>query len=147
MNSFSSRPVPLFFLRRREGFLHLVHAGAMSRTTISVSHASSEIFKKLKARFNAKSADELILALADVQPGEEDELSSLSSESLEQEAPQKRRKKNVREPLFSFELLADRPEMLEYYTGFDASAIKCLSERLGEVRVVDCIFCSSSSSL
>jgi hypothetical protein len=105
----------------------------MSRTTITVSSSSAEIWKKLKARFKAKSSDALMLILANVQPFVEEDVLSSSGASDESEPPQKKRRKNVREPLFSFEELAERHEMLKYYTGLDKAAIDLLVKRLEEV--------------
>jgi hypothetical protein len=45
----------------------------------------------------------------------------------------KRRRIDVREPLYSLEILAERPGMLEYYTGFDRSAVDLLIRRFSEV--------------
>ena len=45
----------------------------------------------------------------------------------------KKRKINVRAPLYSLELLADREGMLQYLTGFDRESIDLLTQRLGEV--------------
>jgi hypothetical protein len=47
--------------------------------------------------------------------------------------PVKRRKIDVREPLYSLEILSERPRMLEYYTGFERSAVDLLIRRFGEV--------------
>ena len=49
------------------------------------------------------------------------------------ERPQKRRKINVRPPLYSFESLADRHHMLEYLTGLDQETILLLVDLFDEV--------------
>ena len=46
----------------------------------------------------------------------------------------KRRKINVREQLYSLEILSEREGMLEYYTGFDRSHVDLLVRRFSEVR-------------
>ena len=51
-----------------------------------------------------------------------------------------KKKKNVRPPLYSMEALAERPGMLEFYTGFDLKTIKLLIRRLEEVRRLDLFF-------
>ena len=55
----------------------------------------------------------------------------------------KKRKINVRAPLYSLELLADREGMLQYLTGFDRESIDLLTQRLGEVVFLSPSFCSS----
>jgi hypothetical protein len=68
-------------------------------------------------------------------PGDEgEEDGSNSDEEEEEEEEGRRRKRNVREPLFSWEVLEERAEMLEYYTGFSKDDVKVLINRLQEVR-------------
>jgi hypothetical protein len=102
----------------------------MAKATIEVSADTRDALKKLKKDLSLKNMDEVINHLIDPPSASGEEAASSSSEDSGGEAPQKKRKKNVREPLFSFEQLADRHEMLEYYTGFDESAIRLLIERL-----------------
>lgn len=47
--------------------------------------------------------------------------------------PEKKRRVDVRKPLYSFEVLKERRDMLEYYTGLDESTLRMLIDRL-EVR-------------
>ena len=105
----------------------------MAKATIEVSAGTRDALKKLKKDLSLKSMDEVINHLIDPPSAPREEAACSSSEESGGEAPQKRRKKNVREPLFSFDQLADRHEMLEYYTGFDESAIRPLITRLDEV--------------
>jgi len=100
---------------------------------VAVSLATLEKLKSLKVSLTLKNMDEVINHLIDPPSASREEAASSSSEDGGGEAPQKKRKKNVREPLFSFEDLAERHEMLEYYTGFDESAIRLLIRRLDEV--------------
>ena len=119
----------------------------MARTTVSISFASSEILKTLKKRFNVKSYDALVQRLQDIQPSSEEESSSSSSDDEARPGPEKRRKINVREPLFSFDVLDERHEMLEYYTGMDRETFKVLLKRLEEVRKCFSFFSSLPSLL
>ena len=48
-------------------------------------------------------------------------------------APQKRRRIDVRDALYSLEILTERRGMLEYYTGFDRPAVDLLTKRFREV--------------
>ena len=49
--------------------------------------------------------------------------------------PVKRRRIDVREPLYSLDVLAERPGMLEYYTGFDRAEVDLLIRRFSEVSI------------
>ncbi len=99
---------------------------------------SDEVNDELKKRVQAsahKSVDAFLHSVLFPQSSESEEAGSSSSGANEEEVPQKRRKKNVREPLFSLEILAERHEMLEYYTGMKLAAVKLVVKRLREVRV------------
>ena len=102
-------------------------------THVKVSKVTLDALKKVKEDSGLRSIDAVVQRL--LNPPSESDVSDLSGSSEEGggEAPQKKRKKNVREPLFSFEDLTERHEMLEYYTGFDESAIRLLIRRLDEV--------------
>ena len=106
----------------------------MVKTTIEVSALTRDTLKKLKKELSLKNMDEVINHLINPPSASMEEVASSSSEVDGGEAPQKRRKKNVREPLFSYEELADRHEMLEYYTGFDKDAIDILIKHFEEVK-------------
>jgi hypothetical protein len=110
----------------------------MSRTTVTIGAASKIVWEKLKKKFSAKSADALILEfekqlLGILEPGK-DAAEELDSEE-EVQGPEKRRKKNVRDPLFSFKILEERPEMLKFYTGYDGKRILMITDRLAQVRI------------
>ena len=47
---------------------------------------------------------------------------------------------NVREPLYSLEILAEREGMLYYLTGFERSEVDLLVKRFAEVRRLSCFF-------
>ena len=105
---------------------------------MTISAASKIVWEKLKKKFSAKSADALILEfekrLLGVPDPEKGAAEDLDSEE-EVQGPEKRRKKNVRPPLFSFKILEERPEMLEFYTGYDGKRILMLTDRLAQVPI------------
>lgn len=104
---------------------------------------SSDTLKKLKTRkdkLGLKSMDALLAHLLSPPSESGEEVSSSVGEDEARGAPPRKRKKNVREPLFSFEELINRHEMLEYYTGLDKCAFELLVKRLGEVRTVVSFF-------
>jgi hypothetical protein len=113
---------------------------ASMTTHVKVAHSTMELLKNLKISGGHKSVDAVIISLINggVESGEESP-SSLSDVDGEPEE-NRRRKRNVREPLFSWEVLLERHEMLEYYTGFNKDDVKVLIDRLEEVRVEDFLF-------
>lgn len=110
----------------------------MNRTTVTISASSKEVWEKLKKKFSAKSSDALVAdlreQLLDLIEPDKDVVNDPDSEE-EVQGPEKRRKKNVRPPLFSFKILEDRPEMLEFYTGYDGKRILMLTDRLAQVHI------------
>lgn len=112
----------------------LVHTAAMS-VQAKVSSETLEKLKKLKKDLNLKSIDIVIQhLLACLEGSDKGAAEDLDSEE-EVQGPEKRRKINVRPPLFSFEILEDRPEMLEFYTGYDKKRILMLTHRLAQVPI------------
>ena len=105
----------------------------MSVRSLRLSDAVNDELKKQVKASEHKTVDAFLSSLFFPNLADSEGAPSSSSEESGGEAPQKKRKKNVREPLFSFEDLAERDKMLEYYTGFDESAIRLLIRRLGEV--------------
>jgi len=100
-----------------------------------VSSETLEKLKKLKKDLSLKSIDAVIQHLLACREGsDKDAAEELDSEE-EVQGPEKRRKKNVRDPLFSFKILEDRPEMLEFYTGYDGKRILMITDRLAQVRI------------
>ena len=103
-------------------------------TTVKVSDETKKKLKEWKKRFGAKSIDTLLQSM---DPEEVVRGASASANAEEDEdvgKPVKRRKINVREPLYSLEILSEREGMLEYYTGFDRSEVDLLIRRFSEVR-------------
>ena len=90
--------------------------------------------KKLKADHDLKTTSDVVRMLLDHYHGRGDAPESEENEGEDVGEPVKRRKINVREPLYSLELLSERPGMLEYYTGFDRPAVNLLIRRFSEVR-------------
>jgi predicted CopG family antitoxin len=107
---------------------------------IKVKNETLEKLKNLKEKKKLKSIDIVIQHLISnvEEPNEED--FSIDREEEVEEMPQGGRKMNVREPLFTFEKLVDRHEMMEYYTGFDESAVRILILKLQEVTQTILIF-------
>jgi hypothetical protein len=106
---------------------------ASAMTTVKVSVEAKKKLKEWKKRFGAKSIDALLQSM---DPEEMDRQASASASADEDEdvgEPVKRRKIDVREPLYSLDILAERPGMLEYYTGFDRSEVDLLIRRFSEV--------------
>ena len=108
----------------------------MSRTTVTMSAASKKIWEKLKEKFSAKSADALVSIIGEklldeIDPNQDAE-SNLGEAEANQGAP-KRRKKNVQDPLFTFEILQQRHEMLCFYTALDGPTIVARHRRTGGV--------------
>jgi hypothetical protein len=103
-------------------------------TTVKVSEETKKKLKEWKKRFGAKSIDALIQSM-DAEVMEQVAYADANADEGEDSGePEKRRKINVREPLYSLELLCERPGMLEYYTGFDRPAVDLLIRRFSEVR-------------
>lgn len=102
-------------------------------TTIWVSAGTKAELKKLKAHHGLKSVDDVISMLISEREDPRDMDSGVRSDEEPPLEPQQKRKKLVREPLFSFQELADRHEMMEYYTGFPEAHVRLLIKRLQEV--------------
>ena len=79
----------------------------MVETTIKVSTETRDALKQLKRDLGLKNMDGVINHLFGSHSASIKEAASRSSEEDGGEDPQKKRKKNVREPLFSFKDLTD----------------------------------------
>lgn len=101
---------------------------------MDVEREALDDLKKLKADHELKTTSDVVKMLLDYYHGRGDAPESEENEGEDSGEPVKRRKINVREPLYSLELLSERPGMLEYYTGFDRSAVDLLIRRFSEVR-------------
>ena len=106
---------------------------ASGDTTITISSAVRDELKKVKAEQQLKNMDDLMRFLLSLPRDQVQEVAEEEEPRNEGEAPGKRRKKNVRSPLYSMEALDERPGMLEFYTGFNLQTIQLLISRLEEV--------------
>ena len=101
---------------------------------MDVEREALDDLKKLKADHELKTTSDVVKMLLDHYHGQGDAPESEENEGEDSGEPVKRRKINVREPLYSLELLSERAGMLEYYTGFDRPAVDLLTRRFSEVR-------------
>ena len=94
----------------------------------------------LKERFGLKSVDALLQSLV----VEEEGLGAAGAANGDDEdgvaEPIKRRKIDVREPLYSLELLSEREGMLQCLTGFTRGDIDLLVRRFEEVSCYSTFF-------
>lgn len=102
-------------------------------TTVWISPATKAELKILKASLGLKSMDAVLQHLLTLLGAAGAPVEPSGSDESEQGAAREGRKKLVRKPLFSFEKLIDRHEMLEYYTGLDESGVRLLIRRFMEV--------------
>jgi predicted CopG family antitoxin len=103
-------------------------------TTIQVTQELAAKLKKLKVDTEAKSIDAVITALLNERQPQIDADVAENSDQEEGPVPPKRRKIYVQDALYSLEVLSERRGMLEYYTGFDRSAVDLLIRVFSEVR-------------
>jgi hypothetical protein len=107
--------------------------GAPNTIQVTVSDETRAELKKLKGELGLSSVDSVIKRLLagfrrSGEPSDAD-----PSPAVDAAGPEKKRRIDVREPLYSFEVLKERRDMLEYYTGLDESTLHMLMKRL-EVR-------------
>lgn len=114
-------------------------------THIRVSDNVKEKLESLRVSLGLRSADAVIERLVEAFEGVAQEDPADASNSDDRSSPPQRRKINVREPLYSLESMAQRDGMLEYYTGFDRSAIELLVRRMEEVCMAPFLFWCPSS--
>jgi hypothetical protein len=107
----------------------------MGRTSIDVDHDVHGELKKLKVEHDLKKMGDVVRMLVDHYQGPGLAVGSDEDEVEDAGEPVKRRRIDVREPLYSLEILAERPGMLEYYTGFDRPTVDLLIRRFSEVRL------------
>jgi hypothetical protein len=111
-------------MRRREPVTH-----------VEVSRETGEKLKEKKDELGVRSVDAVIQHFLSGPQDDGEEESSSDNEGEFAGEPEKRRRIDVREPLYSLEILAERPGMLEYYTGFDRPTVDLLIRRFSEVRL------------
>ena len=103
-------------------------------THVEVSLETREKLKEKKDELGVRSVDAVLQHFLSGPQDDGEEESPSDNEGEDSGEPEKRRKVNVREPLYSLELLSERAGMLEYYTGFDRPAVDLLIRRFSEVR-------------
>ncbi len=92
-------------------------------THVKVSRVVHDMLKEKKDELGLRSVDAVVQHfLSGPQDDGEDESPS-DNEGEDSGEPEKRRKINVRKPLYSLELLSERRGMLEYCTGFERPAV------------------------
>jgi hypothetical protein len=106
-----------------------------SSTHLKVSRETRALLKKVRKDIDAKSIDAVVNWLLDKHLDQGDADGAAGLEEEEADGPQQKRKLNVRDPLYSLEILSEREGMLEYLTGFDRSEVNLLVKRFGEVRM------------
>jgi hypothetical protein len=112
------------------------------RANVDIDQAVHADLKKVKEDLCLKKLGDVVRVLADDYFGRGEAPESERGEDEDSGEPVKRRKINVREQLYSLEILSEREGMLEYYTGFDRSHVDLLVRRFSEVRRKTCFFSS-----
>lgn len=111
------------------------------RARVSVEHVvkvkedTREKRKTLKAALRLPSVDAVIQHLLERPPPSSEGGSPSASDYESGDEPPRGRAIDVREPLYSFAILATRPGMLHFYTGFERPTIELLIKRFEEVRL------------
>ena len=108
-------------------------------TTVQVTLPTAERLKELKKKspeIKARSIDDVVKWLLDKHLDQGDADGDAGMEEEEADGPQKKRKLNVRTPLYSLEILSEREGMLYYLTGFERSEVDLLVKRFGEVKTI-----------
>ena len=103
-------------------------------TTVKVSVETKKKLKAWKKRFGAKSIDALLQSMDPEEVVRGASAGASADEGEDVGEPEKKRRIDVREALYSLEILSEREGMLEYYTGFDRSEVDLLVRRFSEVR-------------
>ena len=117
------------------------------KTTVDVRASTLEKLKKLKKNnrdIDARSIDDVINWMFGKCLDQGDADGDAVMEEEEADGRQKKRKLNVRDPLYSLEILSDREGMLHYLAGFERSEVDLLVKRFGEVKIFG-LFCSCPS--
>jgi hypothetical protein len=117
--------------------------GAQYVTKVEVSVDTREKLKKVKKDIDVKSIDAVINWLLDKHMDQGGADGAADMEEEEADGPRKQRKVNVRDLLYSLEILSEREGMLYYLTGFERSEVDLLVKRFVEVRMSRMFFSSS----
>jgi hypothetical protein len=109
-------------------------------THVKVSRAVKDMLKEKKKELGLRSVDALLQHMMADEEGQNAPVAASADEGDDSGEPVKKRRVDVREPLYSLEILKERPGMLEYYTGFDLSAVNLLIRRFREVSLGRSVF-------
>lgn len=107
--------------------------GAASSIKVKVSDTTRAELKKLKGELGLPSVDSVFQCLLAGYRRAGEPSYRDPNPAVDAAGPEKKRRIDVRESLYSFEVLKERRDMLEYYTGLDESTLRMLMDRL-EVR-------------
>ena len=102
-------------------------------THVRVSLDTLALLEERKKELGLRSVDAVIQRLCANSVDASQEGPASESDGEGGIAPQKRRRIDVRDALYSLEILTERRGMLEYYTGFDRPAVDLLTKRFREV--------------
>lgn len=102
-------------------------------TTIKVTKATKKKLEDWKGRYGAPSMDVLLQMLVVDEDDHEEDAGGGGDDEAAKPAQPKRRKSNVRDPLYSLDILAERDGMLHYLTGLNRDAIDLIISRVQEV--------------
>lgn len=100
---------------------------------MDIDHGTHNDLKNLKERLGLKKLGEVVRALVDHFLNRGPAMENEESDGEDLDEPAKKRRIDVRDALYSLEILSKRRGMLEYYTGFDRPAVDLLIQRFREV--------------
>ena len=106
------------------------------KTTIEVSPGTAEKLKEEKISRRLKSLDAVIQTFLPHPQGGGEEAHAEAPVQDDSPGEKKKRKKNVRDPLYSSELIDEREGMLKHLTGFERPEVEKLTKRFKEVGIV-----------
>ena len=114
----------------------------MIKTTVELKQQVRDDLKEWKDGQGHKSMSDAIAALLrDAQGGAGDDGDD-GDDGENEDVPRRRRKLNVRDALYSLDILSERVGMLEYLTGFERGEVDLLIRCLQEVIFHPLFFCS-----
>ena len=105
----------------------------MRSANVDIDHETHNDLKNLKERLGLKKLGEVVQILADHYLDRDPASENEQGEGEGVGEPAKKRRIDVRDALYSLEILSERRGMLEYYTGFDRPAVDLLTKRFREV--------------
>ena len=118
--------------------------GAPQKPTMKISSGLKKKLENLRSEENELKKASLEEVVAWLLKGHGAAIGVDDAEDEPSLGPEKRRKLNVRTPLYSLEILSEREGMLYYLTGFERSEVDLLVKRFEEVKIV-VLFCSGPS--